>query len=522
MKKLLTSSFRITIRTLVLLLGLLSFECQGLTQSLPDSLTFVPQPEASFFKAFFVDLTSGPVYRKEKRAIRKFLRDADDEKLEAYIHRLEVDGEDKEIMLRNFPFVYYVLLNSWYRCANQKHYNKDLAYRYGSIAAEYGRQNTFSEDDAVLVRKVTKFAKKYESVCLPYGKIKKPRELVVFMAEERHKYILEKTTAVKEVGEDSEKIRVKLEPLEKKSLQLAKEIADLEKQLISTKSEIRGLSMQNYEDALKDIDALIKKNEISRGSGNVTLDTTLAGGARFINSSEITSDTISSTIYNTGYKKGVFCSPEIRSATNKIVSTIFKIADFQKKTERVSPDYLKKIQFNVTITGKADGDKVKRRNGVCTLKNNDSSPITGEYYTGGDIEFRNPIKVNIAPGGPICDEELAFLRAHCAYSELKIILPEFGIPASNINPKIIVRVYDEIGPEYRGIDLEFNVDKLFVHLRNEIDKKYAEKQIVDEKIADLRRQLQENAEKITDIKKPWVKEDKIIKEKLEEIKLYKA
>ena len=215
-----------------ILYGLFTFNYSGFAQTeiANDTFSTIGQPESHWIKEIIWDLAGDLDYKKERKELKKFLKVSDDEYLEDFMLKLENDDEDRVTILRHCPFAYNVLFNAWYRCNSQKHQNPDLAYRYAAIAAQYGSQNAFTPEDAVLVRKVIKFAKRYNSSCFPHQRIKSAKELVSYMDELSNEYIEEKKKEANRIKNLGEEIQKKLLPLEKSSAQLEAQIKDFENQ----------------------------------------------------------------------------------------------------------------------------------------------------------------------------------------------------------------------------------------------------------------------------------------------------
>ena len=275
------------------------------------------------------------------------------------------------------------------------------------------------------------------------------------------------------------------------------------------------MSIANAKAAASEIDNLIAKGILNEPG---TITKKLDGGAIFKATDDYASEPVNPVIYNTGFGLGTFCTPEIQSATTDVLSSILKVIDFKSKLDGVPANFKDSVFINVFITGKADGNKVIRgKDGKCTLKYKDEVPIYGRYYAKDDRTFKTPIKVGINKGDAICDEELAFLRANCAYLQVLRIIKDAHFPEANVRPKLIVQVSDEKGPEFRGVNVDLQVENLFLYKLEAIKALQTEKEITDRRITVLKKELAENDKKISDISDPLVRVDKVIKDKVLEI-----
>lgn len=473
--------------------------------------------QVGFFKEISLDVFGRRDYKDHKKKLKQFLKDADDDRLNEYIRRMEEGDPDEKLeALRNYPFVFYILIGSWYKCHRK---NDEKTFRYYSIAKDYAKDNAFLEEDAVLIRKIIKFSKKYESNCIPKS-IQDEKGLVNYVAQECINY---ENNRNKEIANENNKIGVlknELDTLERKSIKLGNEIDELKEKIKNKEILIKNLTLENYESALNEVNNLSDKGYLDKRG---TVVKNLPGGAVLDMRDRFVSDPVRQEFYTSGFNLGSFCTDKMKTSTTEIVSALMKIIDFKNNLKETPQDFKDSIFITAVITGKADGSKVIRnKNGECTLIYRGGTEIKGQYYLLKDSLFKFPKPVHIKDGQPICDEELAFLRAVCSYQEALEIFKKQGILENKIQPKIVVALFNEKGPDYRGVEINFRINNLFTYRLEKIRVIEQEKAIIDRRIKELTNELAEVKKSKKAIEDPLDNEKKIIKAKLKEIEEYKT
>jgi len=471
-----------------------------------------------WFKEISYDLFGSRVYKDDRKALKRLLRDADDEQLALFIKNMEqTESDDKIEAIKAFPFIYYLLLGAWYECHKS---DESKTYRYYKVAKEQANKqdNTFVNEEAALVKKIIKFTKKYRSDCLRISNDGDEKDIFRHLEYEATKIRDKWDQDVKNQTQVSVEIKKELEPLQIKSIELGKEIARLEEEVKVKQLTIENLSKDNYVAALEEVNRL-KDRGIFTDSGTKVAN--LPGGAVLKAVDGFPGEPLNPQIFDSGLNLGEFCTADIRNRTSTVLNSILEAIDFKAKLRDAPDDFKDSIFVNLTITGKADGNKVRRINGVCKLLYKDPEPIQGKYFLTGDKKFINPISVSFTDNSPICDNELAFLRTQCAYAEILNLFESYGISKDNINAKFLVKVYDEKGEKYRGVDFDMQIENLFLHKMTEIRAKRAEKSFIDNKIAELKKLLKENEKEIEKKKDPILREEAAIQKELKIIDDYK-
>ncbi|MEI7586275.1 hypothetical protein [Runella sp.] len=472
-----------------------------------------------WFRELSYDIFGSRIYKDDRKALKRLLRDADDDQLALFVKNMEqTESDDKIEAIKSFPFIYYLLLGAWYDCHKS---DESRTYRYYKIAKEQAKKqdNTFVGEEATLIKKIIKFTQRYKDDCL--GIQRGGDEKDIFRHLENEATIIRDRweQGVRDQQKISVEIKKELEPLQLKSIELGKEIARLEEEVKVKQVTIDNLSKENYDAALEEVKILKNRGLFNTAGTKVE---NLPGGAVLKAVDGFPGEPLNPQIFDSGLKLGEFCTADIRNRTATVLSSILEAIDFKAKLQEAPKDFKDSIFINLTITGKADGTKVARGpNGSCKLIYKDSNPIQGEYFLTGDKRFVNPIRVSFTNDSPICDNELAFLRTQCAYNELLNLFEGYGIKKDNVHAKFLVKVYEEKGDKYRGVDFDMKIENLFLHKMTDIRNKRDEKGFIDKKIAELKQQLKDNEKEIDKKKDPILREEAAIQKELKTIEDYK-
>jgi hypothetical protein len=470
-----------------------------------------------WFRELSYDVFGSRIYKDDRKALKRLLRDADDEQLALFVKNMEeTESDDKIEAIKAFPFIYYLLLGAWYDCHKS---NESRTYRYYKVAKEQANKqdNTFVGEEATLIKKIIKFREKYKDNCLGIKSEGNEKDIFSHLENQATIIRVKWEQAVQKQVQVSVEIKKEIEPLQIKSIELGKEITRLEEEVKVKQITIDNLSKDNYVAALEEV-ARLKDKGLFTDTGTKVAN--LPGGAVLKAVDGFPGEPLNPQIFDSGLKLGEFCTADIRNRTSTVLNSILEAIDFKAKLRDAPDDFKDSIFVNVTITGKSDGNKVKRVNGVCKLIYKDPKSIQGEYFLTGDKKFINPISVSFSNNSPICDNELAFLRTQCAYEEILNLFEAYGIAKDNIRAKFLVKVYDEKGEKYRGVDFDMQIENLFLYKMTEIRTKRAEKSFIDNKIAELKQQLKENEKEIEKKKDPILREDAAVKKELKLIDDY--
>lgn len=199
----------------------------------------------------------------------------------------------------------------------------------------------------------------------------------------------------------------------------------------------------------------------------------------------------------TGYELGQYCTADIEATASAIMNLLLKPVDDVPTNKR------EELKVKVKITGNSDW--IGSRNG---------QPLGIQYTAEADLfeEYVNQVgekkSFRLTKGETvnITNEELAFLRAYCAYNVIVNILNEKGVTDYQVQFQAIEHELPEgiddkdrtAGEEYRGVDIDMTVENLYKHYLDEIEEIEAEIEIIKAKIRKERREINRIAESITE------------------------
>jgi|GEM_PF-1974997 len=433
------------------------------------------------------DMFGDSDFKTERKYMKKLLNDPNDPGLSAFIRELEseIENPEKVEALRDFPFMYYFLLAVWYGC--YKPNGKEKAYVYYKTACDLGNMNALPFDDQQLITKFMKHAErnKDERDCFKGYALSSESDLIRFADAKRLEHDEKVRADVKTIVDQKDLYSTEVVALAKESMMLALKIDSLRNLQNSKKISIENLSSGNYEAALREVQAL-KESKALELPGSVTKN--LSGGAILKATDGAISAPLNPALGNEGFRLGTFCTPEIKSSTKDIFEAIMEVIDFKAKYDNVPDNYKDSIVIEVTIVGKADGDKVIRdAKGNCTLRYKDIPPVSGRYFLYPDT--LNLVKVDIKQNDAICDAELAYLRARCANDQITEVIGKAGFPKGSVKTKLISKVFDEKGDKFRGVDVNVEIKNLFLHNLQTIKALQKQKQVIDTQIAELEKKI---------------------------------
>jgi hypothetical protein len=496
------------IHRIALLALLLHFAVQPALQAqAPD-----PDPDAKqkigLLKRILLDIFYQPPLKKEIKAILKKKQTAERlDGLEDFLKRME-SGEppEKQKMLLETPCSYYTFMGLYWCFINN---DSTKAYENFAIAANIRKEQIkLSEKDKHLLEKISAWLKKYGIAGVNIN-FKAPITGINRWAE---RYVRENKEALERL----------LKAMEQRSNRLSKEIEQLSAQqntkiierdsllgLVRNKSiTLSGVTLENYQQALKEIRNFLKQNEHIDLS-NITEQ--LPSGATIHIREESPSAPQRPIIELKEYELNKHCDYNIRAGAQEIIRTILELMQFSAQFEVVPDDYKSQVKIVVRIKGNADGNKIARdKFGKSTMKyKGEPIPLTSYFcYNTGDsirVAFSNNTLVN--------DEDLGFLRAYCAYLEIEKVLQPFRHEHVQIEYRFESEVHPNKGEAYRGVEIDMQVMNLFTHLldrikvlnreikmlETQINKKNAEYAQLEKEIQKKQRELEEQEKRIKTI-----------------------
>ncbi|MDX2133342.1 MAG: hypothetical protein SFV52_01065 [Saprospiraceae bacterium] len=450
-------------------------------------------PKPPFYTRSWNSIFGGDDFKTERKMMLRFLNNPNDPDLANFVREVERginEGDNQEVndAIREFPFMFHFLLAVYYDCHKR---DWDKAYIYYLASNKVGK-NELTPKDRGLMTKFVKEAKN-ERCFEGANRLEQPSDLILFAESKAFNRKRKTETDVEDRDTSNNTAKTRLLTLTQRSAQLARAIDSLHKLQDNKRITIENLSLDNYREALTELNRLKSEKSLNLSQG--TLEQSLAGGAVLKAADGIPTDPVKPELYTSGFQLGTFCSEEIRSSTRSVFTAILDLVSFKEKYANIPPDFIDSVEILVNITGKADGNRIVRdKNGNCTLQYKGTTGISGRYFAFPDTIQQ--IKVDIRTNDAICDKELGFLRANCALSEIMAVVEGYKFPQRNIKSRLVSRVFSEKGDDYRGVDVTVEIRNLFLHNLQTIKALQKEKLVVDKQIAELERLIAENEREI--------------------------
>lgn len=470
---------------LLLLLSVSSHSQTSNTDPLKDE-------DLTFFEEFVFDVIPPAGVRSQKKNIKRLFK-GDKEKLHKYVSEIEKEeNRERRKALRDSPFMVYLFLGLYYECENP---NPEKSMLYYSVAHEWVTKHSgLSDAEIYLTKRFIKNQRKHDKTCLKgtqFAGAKQIKQLVKARAEQ---YL--EDSDYSDVAKRTEEMRKKIaeinriiESLEEENIRIEREVDSLINMKEAKQVEIQGLTKDNYERALKDLQEF--KN---RGKGTIAPNVTegLSGGARVVYRDGVATDVVA--VENTGTSLGDYCSNQIKESTKKIVEAMLEFIDFEIRRQNLLEDQKNSLVVKLSLTGKSDGHRVVRSNGICMLKYKGET-INTKYFSINDQKEKT---ITIRDGDPICDEELAFLRAYCADQQIRNYF-RGKIRNENIVTEYVAKVHNEKGDVYRGVDINIDIENLFKYKTLEIEQRRFRQREIEVEIENKKKEksvIQSSIEKL--------------------------
>jgi hypothetical protein len=460
-----------------------------------------------FLRKILMDVFYQPPLKKQVKAILKKKQTSERlDALEAFLKEMETgESEIKQQMLLETPCSYYTFLGLYWKFINP---NESKAFEAFSIAVNIRRETIkLSEKDKYILERITTWLKKFGIAGHPFN-LKSPITSLTKWVE-------------KDVNNRTENAQSELNKLKHRASQLVKEITELSSKQLSVTIErdslvalaknyevtLSGFTMDNYKQALKEVQAFMKQNA---GADLTNITEQLPSGAIIRIREDSPSKSQRPVFGLKEYDLGKYCEYDIRESSRAMITTTLELIRFKEKFETVPEEYKQQIKIQVRIKGNADGNKIALVKGISTMKYKGPFISETSYFSYNSKAHK---RVSFSDGTPIYDDDLGFLRAYCAYSEIEQVLTPFRQAHIQIEYIFESEVYEEKGEAYRGVEVDFQVHGLFNHLldrikilnrdirllQDQIDKKQGELTQIEKEIKKKSLQLEEEQKRITSL-----------------------
>lgn len=325
-------------------------------------------------------------------------------------------------------------------------------------------------------------------------------------------------------GEDDNiaESRTEINQLELEIQQNRDAIADIKSQMESIQGEIESIDVpreqtlevklmdmrQDSEETLKEISKTIREVKKKGVANNLASneDEIIIGDSEAVVRFKFGKRKMNSNLRPDvkGYQLGKHCTDDIIDLTNDLMAILLA------RLEEVPTEKRQEIEVQLQITGNADWRGGENQLGIGYT----ASDLIDEEYQDLEGTTKN---FYLQPGESknITNEELAFLRAFCAWQNIKSILLDKGISPANIQvyftaiawPKsAIVELNGTVGePDKRGIDISMTINNLYKHYLDKIKDLEDELEILKEEITkkeanieDIRKRIEALEKEIAD------------------------
>ena len=357
--------------------------------------------------------------------------------------------------------------------------------------------------------------------------------------ESLEKSFLEKTAETEEEIEEIKKFIVELDLQILQEMQaidsIDQQIEYLHSKIVANQDTIKGLNAfknARVTASIHDIGNVTEQdmNEISEyidclqvseraEDCNASIPTVLSAGYATINfASDSTSNTGSIPYDLKSYPLGKYCTDNIARTTIGITQTMMDALSRVPREEK----YMERIKISGVIKGYAD------YRGAGKLLN--------IYYSGEEFllatyqnKYEEIVEVEFSSGvnTRITNEQLAFLRAYCAYQIIKDKISEATGGLLDVDNELVFDIdfeaieQDKDGKtnteEFRGVDIKLGVDNLYNWVEDSVNKRRAENRRLINDIKQLEIAKESHVLKIEGLEDRKKKMKLTIKEKREDI-----
>ena len=391
-----------------------------------------------------------------------------------------------------------------------------------SIAYELGKTNRTKRDQA-LIDKVLKLNEKYSMV----EGLNEARNYQTFLRDKLNKHrsyyendisqsednIVGLQSEIKDIEASIQKDRTEITSLRTEITTDRSKIDDLKKEIAkidikrSQKLEIklgsvRKESAQTIE-KIGDMLDKIERENIVDNQKSINIDDAVV---EFQFAKRNTASSLEPT--STGYQLGKHCTDDIVNTTEGLMDILLRPVDnVPDKSE---------LSVKVKIIGNADWKGSGKTLNIWYVGEEDIF----QEYTNKDGESK-VFTVDENQRKRISNEELAFLRAYCAYKIIKRTLDAKGVYDYQVQFQAIeheqpekLNSTDDPGAPYRGVNIDMTIENLYKHYLDKIKVMEAEVEEIkdgldekEEKIQRLRRGIAQKQTTIEDKKQAIVAEE---------------
>lgn len=440
--------------------------------------------QISFLKRVLLEIFHRPRLRSE---IKKIFKAPDKGSVitEAgnFIQYIE-DGEsdEKEKILQETPCAYYTFLGLYWTYIRK---NPEKAYINFAVANSiWSESDVLNPKDGYLMEKIIKWMNKYQvNNNFTPNTI---RTVMDWMNEKNGEYISNEQVTLKEMEDEITKTRSEWEALINKKIGMETTKKEFEGKSKNRTFKLAGITTENYKRAIDELDKFIQTG----GADEFNTTYELLDNVVIQITEEVPTKVSPYDIEVHGYRLGQHCDYSIQESSVQIVRRLLHLTDFKNRYKEIPVEYRENIRIEVSLTGKADGYPFRKEKGVSVAKYKGEN-ISEEFYSRSESLHKKAVFTNSTP---IDNEELAFLRAYCAYQSIKKLLEEFDVPEENVKYVFETDINAKKGSKFRGVDTDIQIFNFYDYYLDQIKE-------LSEEIANLEKEINGKNAKLTELKR---------------------
>lgn len=460
-------------------------------------------------RSFFVKLLGIFLDRREKRQLRKAFKNEDLQNLQLTLGLTEDRPETRQEFLKLKPASYYTIaaISGEYGLGFSSKLSDTAEVSLNYCAASLIYRENRSMRDWDIAEKIKKLDQKYRLLGIPAkGPFnawldQKCREYTAYFSEQEelvNDQLAELDSILQTIEKERDSLVGRQEKLKQEVATLELRLAEVDESIATTKRTISQngtirISIPDIPDNLSPrlsdaLDAMVKGHPMPTG---------LTDREKFwLSQVEVISEPNDQLSPNTrdtvdlkAFKIGNYCSSEIRNVAVNIMQLVLN------KVSVVPEKYRDSIQVSLKIEGYADYRGAGAQLGISFRPDRDLDYI----YSNGYSEKR-AFQQKRRQSRFINNEQLAFLRALCAYDQCVVILLKNGIRKPNVeffaieqDLKQSSRSEDKM---FRGVNVFFQIQNLNLYLLENLDLLESEKREIIAAIGEKKRAVEEVSRRI--------------------------
>lgn len=457
--------------------------------------------QISFLKKILLEIFHRPKLRSE---IKKIFKSPDKGDVIAEVGNFirfieESESDEKEKILRETPCAYYTFLGLYWTYIRK---NPEKAYINFAVANSiWTESEQLDPKDGHLMEKIVNWMNKYQvSNSFTPNTI---RTLMDWVTEKNNEYLDSEQIEIATLEDKINKIRHEWDALLKKKSGLEKTKKEFEGKSKNRTFRLSGITTANYKKAIEELDKFI----LSGGTEEFNTTYELLDSVVIQITEEVPTKVSPSDIEVQGYRLGQHCDYSIQESSVQVVRRLLDLTDFKNRYDEIPVEYRQNIRIEVSLRGRADGYPFRKERGTSVAKYK-GEDISEEFYSRSTSRH---VKAVFSNGTSIDNEELAFLRAYCAYQSIKKLMDEFKVPEENVQYKFETEITTKKGSKFRGVDTNIQIFNFYDYYLDQIKK-------LSEEITRLEKEISASNSKLSELNRQIDAKKEAVKRRQETIK----